>query len=451
MGGGAFAQAIADGQPILNIPRMSLGDYERLKTVFATKLSSYFGLESVSCLKEAPEKQDYGDIDMTVATDQPIDWSDVAMSIGAAAYLDRGSDIHQKCSFAVPITGANHASSPVKYMWLQGQNANKRRASPVYTEEKYAQLDLERIPPELKEWQTLYGSYGDMTGMIGHIITNFGFDLTDRGLRLRLKELDECRYPEWAHFKPAAEEGRIMLSSDPKRVMEFLGLPAERYDEGFDTVQAMFTWLASCNMLSEHSRKRERTELSRDGQKFTRPMFKRFFEEWLPETLDARRTAGERTTTTTVDESTSIKQQERETTPERRLRLSQLRQLYLDDALTFFDKRAEYDTMHAAFLRKRSSETAAHLLKPIIAEYSGKKDKKLTELVRAFRRNVKMGDNGPEILEERLTDVDSELLTFLDDSGRELRQEERVRDWVGANFDIVKEVERTRAKGGGSV
>lgn len=444
MGGGAFAQAKADGEPTLSIPRMRPDEYERLKESHLTRLTTYFGPRSISCLKEAPEKQDYGDIDMTVATTDHIDWQDVAKSIGAAAWVDRGSDSHPKCSFAVPLSGEYLTAPPVMYTWLQGNEANKRKASPVYIEEKYAQLDLERIPPGLRDWRTFYGSYGDLTGMVGHIITNLGFDLTDRGLRLRFKELDECRHPEWSHVKPAVEEARIMLSSDPKQVMEFLELSTERYDQGFETIEEMFTWLADCKMLSEHSRRRERTELSRDRQKFTRPIFVRFFREWLPKTLDARRAAAAGASENGAEGAG----EDRETSPERRARLAELRHQYMDEALAFFGKRVEYDTMHTAFLRKRANETAAHLLKPIIAEYSGKKDKKLTELIRAFRRNVKMGGNSPEVLDTRRSDVDSELWTFLDESGRALKHEARLSDWIRLHFDTVKEVERTRAKGG---
>lgn len=45
MGGTAFTQAAATGQPTLRTPRMSPEDYARLKTKYAEELRQYFPRE----------------------------------------------------------------------------------------------------------------------------------------------------------------------------------------------------------------------------------------------------------------------------------------------------------------------------------------------------------------------------------------------------------------------
>jgi hypothetical protein len=63
-------------------------------------------------------------------------------------------------------------------------NSRKAEASTTVTDEEYAQIDIEKVKPELLEWHTFYSSYGDMLGLLGHIVTHLGFTVNDRGFWL---------------------------------------------------------------------------------------------------------------------------------------------------------------------------------------------------------------------------------------------------------------------------
>ena len=74
MGGHVFHSAAANGQPTLQTPRMSLEKYNELKQIYIQRLSSYFtNAKSIETVIEAPEKKDFGDIDILIFDDGPVD------------------------------------------------------------------------------------------------------------------------------------------------------------------------------------------------------------------------------------------------------------------------------------------------------------------------------------------------------------------------------------------
>lgn len=79
--------------------------------------------------------------------------------------------------------------------------------------------------------------YGDLNGLLGHIVTHLGFTITDRGLWLRMKELDAAKSIERANV--ADDLGKMFLSSDPGAVMRFLGLSEELWQAGFATLDEL--------------------------------------------------------------------------------------------------------------------------------------------------------------------------------------------------------------------
>ncbi|KAL1586440.1 hypothetical protein WHR41_05186 [Cladosporium halotolerans] len=429
MGGGAFSNPSADGQTAaLHLPRMTPQEYNRLKSTYVNRLAELYGAKNVLVPLEAPGKESYGDIDIYIVSEEEINWPELASNIGAEAFLDRGSGRSPKWSFAVRLDGERSPHPPIEY----SPNPIKRPQDPQTptptTNEPFAQIDLEAITPDQKPWRFFHGSYPDLAGMLGHVVKNFGFDITERGLRLRLRELDDSGHGHWAHFHPPLDEARLMLCSDPEHIMAFFDLDVARYDAGFATEEHIFEWLGASPFVCAHSLEREKPPSAREKSNWkpTRPMLARF-RAWLPECV-ARKEAEN------PDDAT---------TP-----LAQRREHYLDAALAFFGKREQYERMRAALLRRRANETAAHLLRPVLGKHSGKAGAGLSELVRAFRRNTAFREGGPVVLAEAeaTTDAGSELYTFLDDAGRELRESEVVGKWVEAKWEVVKGVERERAK-----
>ena len=135
---------------------------------------------------------------------------------------------------------------------------------------------------------------------------------------------------------------------------------------------------------------------------------------------------------------------ERATKEVSRTSVSQLREQYLEAALSRFNKQREYNALHQNLLHKRGIATAEDRLRPIIATHSRKQKSALAEMVRAFRRNVEFRDGEPRVLLAQRQDSESLLHTFLDQTGRELQDRDAVDKWVKVHFDTVKDVERKR-------
>jgi hypothetical protein len=442
MGGHVFHSAAANGQPTLQTPRMSLEKYNELKQIYIQRLSSYFtNAKSIETAIEAPEKKDFGDIDILIFDDGPVDWAAVATHIGAHAHINRGNVDMPACSLAVRLDGGKSTQPPVQYTLTSQSDPLQRRPSEIVDEEIFAQIDLNKFTTESYDWTMFTSSYGDLAGILGMATTNFGFILNDRGMRVRLQEYDDSRLKEWEHFNPSQVEGRIRLSEDPIKIMEFLGLDVKRYQAGFKSTEEVFQWASECEMVSEYSLKREATApITREEKNVAREkervMFTEFFENWLPAHLNTRK----RTHEAISDDDTVMK------ITLSRPTLQELREKYLEKALVFFDKREEYTTLRAAFLHKRNIEHATFKIRGIIAEQTKQSKKGLADSVKAFRRNVAFHDGKPMILDKARSDTDSALYTFLDESGKELQDPEGVSKWVEANLELVKQTERKRAR-----
>ncbi|KAM0707856.1 hypothetical protein Q7P35_004505 [Cladosporium inversicolor] len=434
MGGNVFMSSAAEGHPSLKTPRMDPKTYQTLKEQYIQLLwTSLPNSRSITTAIEAPEKPDYGDIDIIVIGDDRAAWAKVAAELGAVAWVNRGTDDKPSCSLAVHIDGSRSVSPPVKYIHTSNDHPLQLKPSPVIDDKDYAQVDLVRIGIVLQDWTAFYSSYGDLAGILGRIVTNFGFDVTEMGLRLRLQEWDDSSLEEWKHFSPRKDEGKMMLSIDPDEVMEFFGLNIERYRDGFHTKEEIFQWLGECELACHSCIERERTVApTREEKKMDRSMFNEFLREWLPKHLEAKQATSN--------------SQERATEQVPRPSVSKLREQYLEAALTRFKKHEDYTTLHQILLHKRGIATAEDRLRPIIATHSRKQKSALAEMIRAFRRNVEFRDGEPRILPSQRQDSESLLGTFLDSTGRELQNRDAVDKWVKVHFDTVKDVERKRVE-----
>ena len=426
MGGGAFAQAVAQGEPTLHTSRISTDDYIRIKNATISKLQAYFPTGKVVCLTEAPEKADYGDIDIFVALAQQVNFIDVANHLGATGVICHSSGKVQSCALGVRKDGMASTHSAVVYKHAHESSIRKGQPSTTVTTEEYAQIDVEIIPPELLEWHTFYSSYGDMVGLLGHIVTNLGFTVSDRGFWLRMKELDTSKKVQYVNV--ADKIGMLLLSSDPKKLMAFLGLSVASYDAGFKTLNELYEWLGACRLLSAEAIKMKRDNSHERNREQKRTVFSRFFNSWLPAHMDMKHEQDDN---------------------ERMEIIHQLRQKYLEEAVDFFGKQMDYERMHDALVLAMDNAVAANLLKPLIAKYSGLQEKKLSEALRACRRWIGFRTNKPSILKTPRTDIESELHRFLGADKTSLKEPQATSEWVKENWDALRTLERQRGKAGG--
>lgn len=171
MGGGAFAQAFAQDEPTLKIVRLGQKDYERLKQTYVNKLQTCFPKAKVGSLIEAPQKKDYGDIDLFVSTSETVNFINMANELGAAGVIchsPESSETIRICSVGVLKHGGVNNHPAVVYKHLDNpNNTSGSRSTAALTSEEYAQIDIEIVSPELLEWHKFYSSYGDMVGLLG--------------------------------------------------------------------------------------------------------------------------------------------------------------------------------------------------------------------------------------------------------------------------------------------
>lgn len=174
MGGLAFANvATANGKPP-HVPRMPPELYKTVSAECQTKLEKLF--DHVVIPREAPAKADYGDIDFLVQGIQPHTlrsdiWKAIENKFGATLHVSRG-DSH---SYAIP-----HPELP----------------------DAYVQVDVELSPgdgtpegPDLFEWTRFMKGDSDLLQVIGVSHRPLGLTCNDRGLHVRVEEIEPCTSP----------------------------------------------------------------------------------------------------------------------------------------------------------------------------------------------------------------------------------------------------------------
>ena len=245
MGGQAFARLGPNGATPLQIPRMSPQRYELLRDHFLQLLNPYFA--KVVAPPEAPEKTDYGDIDILVeqhAFRQGLSAQEIAGLVEAERYVTTGSSE----SFAVKL--------PLE----RGDETVP-----------FTQLDIHKCHHGYLEWEYFTKSYGDLWQIVGLTIRNLGLTASDQGLHVRIPEIEVEN----------ARHSRVFMTQDPIRAMRFIGLDHARFAAGFSTESEMFAWIATGRLFNgENCVSRQG---SNDRQRLRkRPQFRRFVEEWVP-------------------------------------------------------------------------------------------------------------------------------------------------------------------------
>ncbi|KOS21792.1 hypothetical protein ESCO_002013 [Escovopsis weberi] len=302
MGGSAFAS----GDDPLYTPRMPADVYETVRDrCLATLLHLYHCAASPI---DGPGKADHGDIDILLALPKtastPSSNDDeigrIAKALGAERVISlRGNgcaanlaipwphelDLYRShnekcppqasdppcCCDQSPEPSARHAS---------GQAAGHAA--------RHIQVDV-RVCASLEQWHWALFSHahGDLHNILGTMLRPLGLTVSEAGLCLRIPEIEE-------HDRKRA---RVLLSHEPAEVLAFLGLPPGDdtcWDGPFESLRAMYEYAARCRFM--HAPARGETGEGRQGQgqglelkandrrrMASRPAFRKWVEEFLPE------------------------------------------------------------------------------------------------------------------------------------------------------------------------
>ncbi|EIW59501.1 uncharacterized protein TRAVEDRAFT_71548 [Trametes versicolor FP-101664 SS1] len=223
MGGNAFKAIVPHG----HFPRMPPPVYNALKTALIPPLKSVYSRVVVA--REAPEKADYGDLDIVVSG--PRD------GLTHAAVKDALRAAH-----SVPMPGPRISNFAIAMDAFEDvANACKTCAAAGKGPAEFAgdaeggvffQVDVNVCADDVQLERTMfYSSYGDLGLMLGLLVQTAGLSLGIYGLKLA----DPIGSPLQTFY----------LSDDIAKILTFLGLSMERWEQGFETQDEVVRWAAS--------------------------------------------------------------------------------------------------------------------------------------------------------------------------------------------------------------
>jgi hypothetical protein len=103
--------------------------------------------------------------------------------------------------------------------------------------EKYIQADINIMPTAAYfHWHIFFQAHGDLWNMLGGIIRRFGLTVSSKGLSVRIAEVEK-------HNK---EQARVLATSDPDTVLDYMGLDKGRYWQPFNSWEEILEYVASC-------------------------------------------------------------------------------------------------------------------------------------------------------------------------------------------------------------
>lgn len=190
------------GNALKNTKRMNKKEFIQTKNIALNKIYEYnLHAEVVRFYKD---KQDFGDIDILVKCDNPVD---------VERCIDKiKNDLHPRETFK----NGNVFSFEL----------NNHQVDLIFTPEKYFTSSL------------IYFSYNDLFNFLGRIAHRLGFKLGHKGLMVVVKN---------GNYKL----GEVILTQDLKEILGILGLSYQRYKQGFNTKEDIFNFVISSRFFNK--------------------------------------------------------------------------------------------------------------------------------------------------------------------------------------------------------
>lgn len=186
------------GGHALKTKRIVPAAYEQIKK----EIALLFRDQEIVFIPEAPEKQDYGDLDILYKAES-----------------DFGKNIYQYIKEILNPREIVHNGD-------------------VYSCD-YKDFQIDFIRCSNFEMSQFYFSYGDFGGILGCIVNQYNLKFGQQGLWMNI-HLDEGK---------THSHGRIILSNEPKQICDFLGLKYEIWKAGFISKQDIFKFVSQCRLF----------------------------------------------------------------------------------------------------------------------------------------------------------------------------------------------------------
>ncbi|KAF9556738.1 hypothetical protein CPC08DRAFT_669482 [Agrocybe pediades] len=301
MGGNAFRALLSSTA----FPRLPPPVYKSIKGRFVPRLkASLYSFADVP--REAPEKKDFGDLDILVATPKE------AHSLGVTHEMVKST---LGAEFMIPMEGnrtSNYAVPVGLGEWAPlGYGAEEIEHRKATDDGKiYYQVDV-HVCQDKSEWDRyfFFHAYGDFGMILGLIARNIGLHLGVKGLKM-----------------PDPPNPALHLSDSFDEITEFLGISLATFREGFKTKREVFEWAASVKYFDAKNFRSRGPGISK--VKPERKMYAEFVE-WVQKTKPLA--------SVYADDGFDEKVQK-----------------VRRDALVFFQKKEEYENMAKAAAQART-------------------------------------------------------------------------------------------------
>lgn len=136
---------------------------------------------------------------------------------------------------------------------------------------KELQVDIITCAPEHFDSNAMYLSYNDLGNFIGRLAHGFGLKYGQEGLW-------------YEHYFKGKNIGVVPVSKDYPKIFKFLGLSYERYEQGFDELEDIFTFIAESPYFNwKKFQMEELNKINRDRNK-KRASYMTFLE-WMAENV----------------------------------------------------------------------------------------------------------------------------------------------------------------------
>ncbi|KAI9465486.1 hypothetical protein BJY52DRAFT_1220717 [Lactarius psammicola] len=389
MGGKAFLSLLPD----TTFPRLAPTVYASLKSSLLPRLTPLF--KYVGVPHEAPEKQDYGDVDFVVACPSlAVGHEEIKDALGASVCIPSAqSDGRGTHHFALRLADLIPS---------QPTGANEQVTAGAETSDVYVQVDV-NICKDAQNWENVmfFHAYGDLGMIMGRLAASVGLHLGELGLKMTSQAL----VPTYS--------STFVLSTSMPDIMPFFGLSMDRWEAGFATQHEAFEWIASSRFYVPGQIS---NPASRAKSRSTRSMYQAYFH-WND--AKARATA----------ENDGPSPQKQETNNRETAMQTSIGQ----EALVFFGKQEEHNALVQENERRLRVKAMWNGRK--VGEWTSWNGRLVGRLMNFMRQNVgeqKIGQMTEEELKQHVLEA-KEIVEL------QLAQEQQVRENVQVDVDAKDE------------
>ncbi|RFU32178.1 hypothetical protein B7463_g4193, partial [Scytalidium lignicola] len=211
---------------------MPLDVYEQVGDEIRNALRQYYS--AVATPIEAPGKEDFGDVDTLVTGPNTAQFD-----LMSAASSQVGQRLATALKAKAWVQEKGNPTINLAIPWPS--RTNYGNGDEVLDEkEKYVQVDVHicRSKKEF-EWELFHHAHGDIWNILGTTIRKFGLTANDRGLFLRIPEIE--LYDK--------KKSMVFLTDEPVKVLRFIGLDEARWSQRFKSADELYKFAAECKMF----------------------------------------------------------------------------------------------------------------------------------------------------------------------------------------------------------